>query len=163
MSEERPDLAAVLPYRRGTVQERLERRLVRMPNGCLEWTGYRQPGGYGRINVRGHQELVHRVAWGLANCRPVPDGMFILHSCDNPPCCEPTHLRPGSHTDNMTERQARGRCNAGIRNTEKTHCSRGHEFSEANTYLHDGSRYCRPCHALTEFARRELIGNVPRP
>jgi hypothetical protein len=50
----------------------------------------------------------HRVAWMLTH-GPVPDGLDILHSCDQKPCCNPTHLSPGTHHINMTDASIRGR------------------------------------------------------
>lgn len=48
-----------------------------------------------------------------------PNGAFALHACDNKSCCNPAHLRWGSHADNMADKVARGRCAAG-----ETHGSR---------------------------------------
>jgi hypothetical protein len=50
----------------------------------------------------------HRVAWEEAN-GPIPDGKCVLHSCDNPPCCNPEHLFLGSDIDNVVDRDAKGR------------------------------------------------------
>jgi hypothetical protein len=55
----------------------------------------------------------HRLAWEAANGRPVPDGLLVLHSCDNPPCVNPAHLRAGTHRENMGDKVARGRVRAG--------------------------------------------------
>ena len=77
------------------VAERLARRLVRTPNGCLEWQGCALPAGYGVIGFNGKSALTHRVAWFLVN-GPIPPGVKIRHFvCDNPPCCDETHLRAG--------------------------------------------------------------------
>ena len=126
-----------------TPRERLARRLVQQPNGCLVWTGYVLPTGYGQVWVNGKLVRVHRLAWSLANNQPVPDGRHILHSCDNRPCCEPTHLRPGTNVDNGADMTARGRSYQ----QKKTHCPQGHEYTEANTYksLTRVSRHCRQC------------------
>jgi hypothetical protein len=50
----------------------------------------------------------HRYAWILAHGEP-PDDIHILHQCDNPPCCNPSHLRLGTHADNMADQRAKGR------------------------------------------------------
>jgi hypothetical protein len=94
---------------RGTPQERFERRLVLMPDGCLEWTGYRLPKGYGTIRIAGKNVYAHRFAWALAHV-PIPTGQWVLHHCDNPPCCEPTHLFLGTNADNVADKMAKGRC-----------------------------------------------------
>jgi hypothetical protein len=50
----------------------------------------------------------HRVAWTLAN-GPIPAGMHVLHTCDNPPCCNPGHLWLGTQADNMADMARKGR------------------------------------------------------
>lgn len=87
------------------------------PDACWPWTGSRNlnRGGYGFLTVwennRHQVVLAHRLSWELANGRPVPDGLFILHSCDNPPCVNPAHLRAGTHLENMADAVRRGRTN----------------------------------------------------
>lgn len=58
----------------------------------------------------------HRVAWELC-FGPIPKGMHVLHACDNPPCCKPTHLQLGSHRENMAESALRGRHAHGSRHS----------------------------------------------
>jgi hypothetical protein len=94
------------------VFERLCKRLRPGPNGCLEFQGSRNANGYGTIKVkRGGKQIndrTHRVAWEEAY-GPIPDGLCVLHHCDNPPCCEPGHLFLGTHGDNAADRHAKGR------------------------------------------------------
>lgn len=82
---------------------------VRRGDGCWEWTACKTMHGYGRISVfrRGPQKA-HRVAWELTH-GPIPAGKHVLHSCDNPACVRPDHLRLGTHLDNMRDMFARGR------------------------------------------------------
>lgn len=80
-------------------------------NECWEWTASRSPFGYGRINIRGRIEFAHRMAVVFATGNPIPDGENVLHSCDNPPCCNPAHLRTGTQEDNAADRESRGRGN----------------------------------------------------
>lgn len=94
---------------RPSVAERLASGLVRDERtGCIEWVRYRNHFGHGRIARNGKQELAHRLAWELAN-GPIPAGAWVLHSCDNPPCCNVAHLRLGTPADNVSDRDARGR------------------------------------------------------
>ena len=91
-----------------TLRERFEAKLVPGENGCLEWTGYRQPNGYGRIGAAGKMLYTHRVAWELANGK-IPDGLHVLHRCDNPHCSNPEHLFLGTQADNMVDKVQKGR------------------------------------------------------
>ncbi len=45
----------------------------------------------------------HRYAWSQHNGRSIPDGLFVCHSCDNPKCCNPTHLWLGTNSDNILD------------------------------------------------------------
>lgn len=75
---------------------------------CIEWRGARHRQGYGSQRVGGRTVLAHRVAFERAN-GPIPNGLHVLHRCDNPPCVNPEHLFLGSHQDNMDDRQRKGR------------------------------------------------------
>jgi hypothetical protein len=126
--------------------QRLAAGLVRMPNGCLEWTGATDPKGYGRITADGKTVLTHRLAWGLAHPdEPLPP--VVRHFvCDNPPCCDPAHLRPGTEAENNADMRSKGRDRNGAYQRAKTHCKNRHPFNEANTYLRpNGARACRAC------------------
>lgn len=79
--------------------------------GCIPWTGYLNPQGYGMISLggRGSQRvLAHRLAYERAN-GPIPDGLFALHRCDTPCCVNPDHIFLGTQTDNMADMDAKGR------------------------------------------------------
>ncbi|HET6455834.1 MAG TPA: HNH endonuclease signature motif containing protein [Armatimonadota bacterium] len=85
-----------------------KRVAVAGPDDCWEWQGSRYPMGYGHLRYLGRGEYAHRVAYRLAN-GPIDPQMDILHSCDNPPCCNPHHLSQGSHAENVADRTARER------------------------------------------------------
>lgn len=84
-------------------------------SGCHHWIGAIMPNGYGQIHANGRTAYAHRVAWELAN-GPVPDGAFVLHSCDNRRCVNLGHLRLGSFQDNMDDMTDRLRHAHGARN-----------------------------------------------
>jgi hypothetical protein len=88
----------------------------RGPDECWPWLGCRdKKWGYGRFTIGGKEIGAHRYSWKLVNGF-IEDGLFILHSCDNPPCCNPAHLRPGTHIDNMEDMKSRGRSTVGESN-----------------------------------------------
>ena len=89
-------------------RQRFFAKLLRVPSGCLEWQGttYR---GYGHYHFsRDGDQLTHRIAWIIAN-GPIPDGLDVLHKCDNPPCCDPDHLFLGTLSENILDMYAKGR------------------------------------------------------
>lgn len=75
---------------------------------CWVWIGKSFRGGYGRVSYCSKATDAHRVAYMLTNGE-IPKGRLVLHSCDNPPCCNPNHLRLGNHKDNATDRENRKR------------------------------------------------------
>jgi hypothetical protein len=87
--------------------ERFWSRVEPKESGCWEWTT-RGPGGYGRFKAGGKNLLAHRVSWEI-NVGPIPDGLLVLHRCDNPPCIRPSHLFVGTQKDNLRDMQAKGR------------------------------------------------------
>lgn len=55
----------------------------------------------------------HRVSWEI-NCGPIPEGLGVLHHCDNPPCCRPDHLFVGTNDENMKDAAAKARFPRGL-------------------------------------------------
>jgi len=81
---------------------------VRAVSGCWEWRGDHDGKGYGVILVSGRAQQAHRAAYRFF-CGPIPEGLFVCHHCDNPPCCNPVHLFLGAHADNMRDMALKGR------------------------------------------------------
>lgn len=78
---------------------------------CWEWQAARSPHGYGVISFNGRgggMTLAHRHSYEISN-GPIPAGGHILHSCDNPSCVNPKHLRLGNHDANMRDMAVRER------------------------------------------------------
>lgn len=85
-------------------------------DACWLWTAYcnKKRRGYGVLNVaadgqRWRSLAAHRVSWEIANGQPIPPGLSVLHSCDNPPCVNPAHLRIGTAADNARDAVERNR------------------------------------------------------
>ncbi len=77
---------------------------------CWNWTAYRNGKGYGYIgNGRGKMVSAHRAAWVWYNGKQIPDGLHVLHTCDNPGCVRFDHLKLGNHAENMKQKMDRGR------------------------------------------------------
>ena len=81
---------------------------------CWPWTAAKIWAGYGRFYLErrdGKKRYVtaSRLAWELGNDCPIPEGLHVLHKCDNPECCNPKHLELGTHAQNMRQMHERGR------------------------------------------------------
>jgi hypothetical protein len=79
-------------------------------DGCWNWIGRRNALGYGFLKaLNGRRQVrAHRISWEL-HFGPIPDGLAVLHRCDNPPCVRPDHLFLGTQTDNMRDMWTKGR------------------------------------------------------
>lgn len=76
---------------------------------CIEFTGYRNPEGYGKYRSgKLRDKFAHRVEYEKVH-GSIPDGMCVLHKCDNPPCINIEHLFLGTRTDNNRDRASKGR------------------------------------------------------
>ena len=92
-----------------------EGRVTTPEQGCWEWQGCRTPAGYGQVRVNNLLWLAHRYAY--ASCvASIPEDLIIMHACDNPACVRPSHLRLGTHRQNMLDKEAKGHGNAGAAN-----------------------------------------------
>jgi hypothetical protein len=98
-----------MPRKCSNLSDRFWPKVARgQPDECWPWTACRHAFGYGKIGVAGRVEFAHRVAWTLTN-GPIPAGLYVLHHCDNPPCCNPAHLWLGTYADNNADKAAKGR------------------------------------------------------
>lgn len=126
----------------------LKRRQV-TDSGCWIWPGGRTPQGYGMVNVGGRNDYTHRVAYRTFK-GPIPEGLQIDHLCRVTSCFNPAHLEAVTKSVNVL----RAVPFRGPRRPPrpKTHCTHGHEFTEANTYFGLSTigrprRWCRACAA----------------
>lgn len=130
--------------------------------GCWLWSGALGSDGYGVIskNSGGVKKTyrAHRLSYAL-HVGPVPDGLMVCHHCDNPACVAPHHLFLGDAFDNIRDCVKKGRHSNWIPPESKkaTHCKRGHEFTEENTYNWRGTQHCRQCNLMhvNEYQKRK--------
>ena len=128
--------------------------------GCWIWLAAKDPAGYPRFHVtrvrgQGYAEHAHR--WSYEHfVGPIPEGHEVHHVCEMPACVNPDHLQA------LTRREHAlmvGHRNVAALNAVKTHCKRGHEFTEANTYWFNGGRW-RSCKACRQLASRQRWGEA---
>jgi hypothetical protein len=127
---------------------------------CWPWTAGRNRHGYGLYAFEGKTILANRGLWILLH-GAVPEGRFVLHHCDNPPCVNPEHLYLGTQAENMRDLVVRGR-HATLHGFKqpghppKTACLRGHPFDGTNTYTApNGKRGCRQCFRVRKELRAQ--------
>lgn len=144
---------------------------VKVVNDCWEWQGAKLSFGYGSFWMNGKGWSAHRASW-ILHGNNIPDGAFVCHHCDNPPCCNPDHLFLGDAMANMRDKIKKGRAKY---NTDaahqwwrnKTHCVRGHPLSGDNVYIRKDKycRQCKKCSILRQNKRylKEARAKLPRP
>lgn len=95
----------------GPVEERFW-RFVEKSDGCWLWIGNKSKAGYGRISV-GTKSLgyvqSHRLSWEIHNKKSIPNGLVVMHKCDNPSCVNPDHLSVGTYKENTQDMISKGR------------------------------------------------------
>lgn len=127
---------------------------------CLEWTGARFTRGYGAKKVGGRMRRVHRLEWERVHGL-IPEGMCVLHRCDNPPCYNLDHLFLGTVLDNTRDMIAKGRDNYTGR-PKGTHCFRGHPLDGSDARVRitrRGTRRCMECVRIDARSRRTHCRN----
>jgi hypothetical protein len=98
--------------KKGYTKEDFYNKLKIMDNGCWEWTGSRHVAGYGMTRIDGKLYRCNRVALELEGIDLT--NKIAMHTCDNPPCCNPAHLIAGTMKDNMEDRNNKERQAKGI-------------------------------------------------
>lgn len=135
-----------------TLADHMEKVSVDAESGCWLWDGLLLRNGYGQLRSHNKRWLAHRYFY-TEIVGEIEDGKVLDHKCHNEAecdlanecphrrCVNPEHLEPSTSGENVM----RGRSFA-PRNAEKTHCAKGHEFTEINTRIDKGKwRICRTC------------------
>lgn len=132
--------------------ERIKARCTISEAGCWECAGFqhklrgvKNPStkGYVCVGYRGTAHRVHRLMYVL-NIGPIPPGLEVCHTCDNPPCCNPDHLFLGTGSVNAYDRVTKKR----DRNARKSTCPRGHEYDYH--YVKGNRRRCNQCDRIRQ-------------
>jgi hypothetical protein len=76
--------------------------ITKSTKDCWEWQGAKKPKGYGNVRINKKYHSSHRVAFELSNSS-IPKGFIVCHICDNPPCCNPSHLMLGTIKSNSAD------------------------------------------------------------
>jgi len=122
---------------------------IRGAGDCWEWQASKRRA-YGKIRIKCEYVPAHRVAWMLTHGE-IPEGLCVLHRCDNPPCVNPDHLFLGTLKDNSQDMLRKLRRPSMV----ATHHRCGHRKSVENTYVSPtGYIYCRACNRQK---RREYV------
>lgn len=123
------------------------------PDKCWEWQAGLNRGGYGRIRRtnRGKQVGTHRIAYELIYGE-IPNGLWVLHKCDNPKCCNPAHLFLGTAAHNSADRNIKGRQSRG----EKHAINRRGEKNGQHKLTAEKVRYIRERYSQGIANSREL-------
>ena len=148
-----------------TVKERFWSKvaLTADPSRCWEWQAATLKKGYGTVTVQRKSFLAHRFSWFLHHGTHPDPNLFVIHSCDNRKCVNPSHLREGTHLDNMRDMVLRNRSSHYW--AERSHCMRGHEYNEQNSYIYYWKtlrrRVCKACHIIKYKTRFKKYQNLP--
>jgi hypothetical protein len=114
-------------------------RLRVAPNGCWIWTRSTTHAGYGQFRCDGTMKYSHRAMYEVLR-GAIPAHLELDHICRNRRCCNPDHLEPVSHRENIL----RG-CSPIALFAKAEHCIYGHAFTPENTIHVQGGRRCREC------------------
>ena len=131
---------------------------VQKSDGCWTWKLTLDEDGYGRFRIGSKRWYAHVLSHEM-EIGPVPPDFHVDHKCRTRACVNPAHLEAVTVKVNTL----RG-VGPTAQNARKTHCSRGHEFTEINTIWKDGRRNCRTCRrASREAEKREVKVKTRKP
>lgn len=128
-------------------------------NDCWEWQAGKDWDGYGIFSIHGKSPKAHRIAWELSNGCTIPEGLVMMHTCDNPSCCNPAHLALGTNADNIHDAQEKGRLR-GPRGEKQWHSKLTVENVREIRRLYATGEYTHETLATMFDVGRRAIGRV---
>ena len=134
----RTNAAWINPNPKLTLNELFDRCEPIPFSGC--WIKDGEPGRHGYSRAGREGRSAHRLAYTLAY-GPISAGLEVHHKCEVKSCCNPAHLELKTRLEHEREHS-------------ETHCKRGHEFTDENTYHANGKRHCRKCRKIASDKHR---------
>lgn len=118
-------------------------------NDCWIWQGPLATNGYGQVTYKGRTRILSRCMYQVWHGVKLARLQYVCHSCDVKRCCNPAHLWVGNNGLNKKDETAKGKNYW----ANRTHCPRGHEYTQENTYVHEVrpgvfSRNCKACEVV---------------
>jgi hypothetical protein len=123
--------------KKNTIDILLEK--VDQTDSCWLYLGKPKKDGYVIVNWNGSQRLLHRIFYEHYR-GPIPEELVCDHLCRVRSCCNPDHIELVTSQQNTL----RG-IGPAAKNSVKTHCYKGHEFTEENLYSNTTYRRCKQC------------------
>ncbi len=133
--------------------ERVLAKVMTNENGCWIWTAARTQAGYGALWIDGGAKYTHRLVAVLFLALDEKSGLCVLHHCDTPACCNPNHLRLGTHRENMADASAKGRLGKKLQPAEVIEIR--HLRAEGHTQEALATRYDVSKTTIRQIERRE--------
>jgi hypothetical protein len=117
------------------IAHRIKKKIKISKTGCWNWCGFLNNSGYGRVSEgKSGYHLTHRAMYAFWN-KPVKNGFFVLHKCDNTKFCNPEHLFLGTAADNSKDRDEKQRTATKLTLIEVNEIKVRYKYGDKQTHL----------------------------